>query len=179
MKDDITCIKLLFIVFSSLTGNLVHPDMGRWVSTPRSAHAVIVDASRPSLVMMPRNQSILQLSWAIRLVWPTLFVRSTNLVQVSCRISPSLRIGICQVAVSHSSLNLWKSFTLPRVKGLVTRESLLVWPVPSHSVVDKLLALIVSSKSPYSISLLSFYEALTAREKPWILHFSIYVIKIT
>ena len=58
----------LFSDLYSLTGNLAHPDMGPWDSTPRNAVAVSVAALRLSLVMIQRNQSTLLPSWATRLV---------------------------------------------------------------------------------------------------------------
>merc|ERR1712116_9843 len=41
-------------VQACLTGNLAHPDMGLWDSTPRNAHAVIVVALRLSPAMTPK-----------------------------------------------------------------------------------------------------------------------------
>lgn len=72
-----------YYLFHSLTGSLARLVMAPWDSTPRSVLVAIVAAWRPFPAMTPRNQFILQLSWATKLAWPTSYVKLTNLARVS------------------------------------------------------------------------------------------------
>lgn len=76
---------LMFFVFHSLIVNSRHHAMVPWPSTRRSGPLDIVVRLRLSQKMIHRNQFIWLLSWATKLVCPTLCVRPTVLVPVSIK----------------------------------------------------------------------------------------------
>ena len=103
--------------YSSLTENFRRLVMVPWDSIPRSVPSVIAVRWRPSLRTIPRNPATWRPSWASKLVWPTLSVRSNVLVQRE---------------VPARSLRLWPSSKLPQWSASVWLATLrlLVASVP-------------------------------------------------
>lgn len=160
----------ILVFFFSLTVSFRLPATGLWASYLARGAAGTVVRWRASPKMTQPNPSTSQLSWATKLAWPTLSVKSTDPALVSARSTPPFFFFF--FPLSHL-LNKWRPWWASRRADIFGPQALAECRVLSLVVLEIVLLLfkrrspvLTISKSLPEVNKKEVVEAVTIVETP-------------